>query len=148
MNFKEYQGYKVWDNGVVIGREGLPLQTNMNNKGYLRVNTIPPIRVHILVGKLFLPNFEDKPTIDHKDRDKTNNSLYNLKWATYREQCINQGMRSDNTSGVKGVVWLKRRQTWCALISPPDSKRKSKTFKNKEDAIEQRLAWEKEYYLT
>ena len=119
----------------------------MNNKGYLRVNTIPPIRVHILVGKLFLPNFEDKPTIDHKDRDKTNNSLYNLKWATYREQCINQGMRSDNTSGVKGVVWLKRRQTWCALISPPDSKRKSKTFKNKEDAIEQRLAWEKEYYL-
>jgi len=146
MNFKEYHGYKVWDNGVVIGRDGLPLITNITKKGYLRVNTNPPARIHALVANLFLPNFYGLPTVEHKDRDRTNNSLYNLKWATYREQCINQGVRFDNSSGIKGVCWLKRRRRWCAFISPTIGKRKEKHFKSKEDAIAQRKAWELEYY--
>jgi hypothetical protein len=151
MNFKEYHGYKVWDNGMVCGKEGRLLRPIWGRGGYLQVNLHfngkhQTVTIHALMGKLFLPNPEGLPTIDHIDQNRTNNSLSNLKWETRRGQNLNQGMFSSNTSGVKGVCYHKIRNAWVASISPSVNKRKRKNFKTKEEAIDQRLAWEKEYY--
>ena len=54
--------------------------------------------------------------IDHIDRNPLNNCRTNLRFATQREQNINQGMKSNNTSGVKGVSWFKARNKWLAQI--------------------------------
>ena len=53
-----------------------------------------------------------KDTIDHIDRNPLNNCRANLRFATFKEQTINQGMKSTNTSGVKGVHWHKSRNKW------------------------------------
>lgn len=45
--------------------------------------------IHRLLGIQFIPNPENKPTIDHIDRNSQNNSLENLRWATYKEQNAN-----------------------------------------------------------
>lgn len=48
-------------------------------------------RVHRLIAEAFLPNPENKPTVDHIDMNKQNNALSNLRWATMQEQNLNHG---------------------------------------------------------
>jgi hypothetical protein len=62
---------------VVIGLR------NKNSKKTLK-------SLHRLLAEHFIPNLENKPTIDHIDRNKLNNSLCNLRWATYTEQNRNK----------------------------------------------------------
>lgn len=44
--------------------------------------------IHRLVGMVYVPNTENKPTINHNDGVKTNNNDWNLEWATRSEQLI------------------------------------------------------------
>lgn len=51
-------------------------------------------KVHYLVAKTFIPNFNNKPTVDHIDRNKQNNEVSNLRWASYVEQANNKDKKN------------------------------------------------------
>lgn len=42
-------------------------------------------RVHQLVASAFLDNPEDKDYVNHKNKDRKNNSIANLEWCTHAE---------------------------------------------------------------
>lgn len=52
-------------------------------------------RVHILLAETFLPNPNNYPVVMHKDNNKENNNLNNLKWGTISEntqQAVDDGL--------------------------------------------------------
>lgn len=66
------------------------LIARVKENGYLQVslwrnNKGKGEYVHRLVAMAFIPNPENKPTVNHKDLDIQNNHVENLEWATYKE---------------------------------------------------------------
>ena len=66
-------------------------------KGYLRVclsknGKSKMCRVHRLIAETFIPNPENKPTVDHIDRNKLNNFVGNLRWADIELQNNNRDL--------------------------------------------------------
>lgn len=62
----------------------------LNSKGYLRVRLHECkaknlYSIHRLAAQAFIPNPENKPCVNHKDGNKTNNCVDNLEWCTYSE---------------------------------------------------------------
>lgn len=60
------------------------LHVGLNKDGIKYYNS-----VHKLIAKTFIPNPENKPCIDHIDGNRYNNSVYNLRWCTYKENINN-----------------------------------------------------------
>jgi len=56
-------------------------------------------RVHRIIAKIFIPNLQDKPCVNHIDGNKANNNIKNLEWVSYSENnqhAVDNGLRNDN----------------------------------------------------
>ena len=67
-------------------------------------------------------NAKYNEVVDHIHHPKTNENKYdnrkeNLRIVTQSQNCMNQHIRSNNTSGVKGVSWSKEKNKWQVKIT-------------------------------
>ena len=81
--------------GYIIHRKGKIKKPSFDKNGYPQIGlckngTVITRKIHRLVAEAFIPNPENKPEINHKDEDKTNNCVDNLEWVTEKEN-VNYG---------------------------------------------------------
>lgn len=83
--------------------------------------------------------------VDHINGVRTDNRWSNLRMATQQQNSANQGLRSNNKSGVKGVSWDKRKKVWVAMITVAGKVKRIGSSRSKEEATAMRRAAEAEY---
>ena len=71
------------------------MKPNKCELGYLSVtlsknNKPTKFLVHRLLARTFLPNYYNKPTVNHKNKNTSDNRIWNLEWATSKEQNIHK----------------------------------------------------------
>ena len=109
---KGFDGYFVDEDGNVFNGKLHKLKPCVNEFGYLRLQlysngTRKNVTIHRIVAETFLDNPNNYKEVNHKDENKTNNSVSNLEWCTssYNKQ-YGTGRKS-RSEGMK-KVWDKR----------------------------------------
>ena len=89
-----------------------------NSNGYVktidRINNTGKLYLHRLVMNCVKG---DGVIIDHIDRNRVDCRKNNLRIVNNSQNNMNSCIRSDNTSGVKGVYWNSRKNKWGVEIS-------------------------------
>lgn len=99
----------------IKGRKAGDIAGCLSDRGYVNI-IVDGVRLkgHRLAWAFihgFYPEFE----IDHKDRNRANNAINNLRPATRSQQIVNRDTSARNTSGAKGVYMLPSGR-WRARI--------------------------------
>ena len=131
---------KTW-NKQFAGKEAFTVK---NGNGYLcgYINYIK-LYAHRVAWKMV---HKDEPQqIDHINGDRSDNRISNLRAATFEVNSRNTAQRSDNTSGVTGVHWIKNDRKWKAVIVKDKRTILIGRFGNFDEAVAARKAAEIEF---
>ena len=119
--------YSLYSDGRVFSHKSKRFMTAYPNmEGYLgyKLRLVSPegavsrkkCSVHRLLAQAFIPNPLGLETVNHKDKNKLNNSLSNLEWAT-REDNVKHGLQKYYKAvSPDGIVFEFRGQAeFCKL---------------------------------
>lgn len=100
--------------------------------------------MHRIIFLMFYNRMPD--IIDHIDRDKSNNDIFNLREADKSLNSINRGAPLNNTSGKRGVTWNERTKRWNSQIKVKGKKLHLGTSLSFEEALRKREEAEIKYW--
>lgn len=107
-----------------VGKDGYR-QIQLNNRTY---------KEHRIIWELEKGAIPEGLEVDHKNRNKVDNNLSNLRLATGSENCANTVAKKTNKSGFKGVSFHKVVKKYQASITYKRLKRNLGYFNTAEEA--------------
>lgn len=116
----------------------------INNKGYVYARSLENDGKHLLQHQIILNANGLK--VDHKNHNTIDNRKSNLRIVTQSENMMNQKLRNDNTSGITGVTWDKRKNQWVARIAINYKRIHLGYFDTFEKAVKVRKEAEEKYF--
>ena len=136
MEIQDYPNYLIYPDGRVYSKKRKIFLKANPSGGYLTVSLsnsgdVETLLIHRLLALHYIPNPQHKSDVDHIDRNKRNNNLSNLRWATHSENMKNVEIRKDNKSGFKNIS-QRKSGSWEVSYSRYKIR---KTFKTKIDAL-------------
>lgn len=102
--------------------------------GYIEIRAGGPIYGAHRLAWLYVHGELPENEIDHRDGNRSNNRISNLREATRQDNNINRKRPKHNASGIKGVFLEKRYGTWTAQITHNGNQMNLGSFKTKEEA--------------
>jgi hypothetical protein len=147
-----YPNYAVSSYGNVLNiKTGRILRPGIDRNGYYYVNlyknkAMTPKKNHRLVTITFLDNPDNKKCTDHIDRNRLNNNISNLRYATYSENNQNRSKCKNNTSTCTGVSFHKKANKWEVRITINGTRTHIGLYINFYDAVISRKEQEKIHY--
>lgn len=96
----------------------------LRDKNGYRVGEINsrPVKAH-RAAWAYVTGYWPKSSVDHKDRDRSNNAFCNLRLASHRENTWNSVV-CRNKAGLRGAYFDKRRGVWFTSVRTKDGKNK------------------------
>lgn len=135
---KDFLNYEVSDFGQVRNTNGKVLKQMKNRSGRFVVDLGRQCRAkHVsrLVAQAFVLNPENKPEVDHINRDCSDNRASNLRWVT-RSENIQNTRDKGTTSGERCIY--KTPTSFLVQICRNNSIVYRKNFVSLEEAIQNR----------
>lgn len=119
----------------------------INNSGYALTSVgLYGNSRRVLLHILLLGKAPDDLEWDHKNRNKLDNRRANLRVVTRDTNMRNKSIRSNNTSGVLGVLWVKSK--WVVSIGFNNRRIHVGQYKSFEEAVQARKQAELDYWGT
>ena len=108
MNFWEDK-YRVEEDGIFNIKTDRKLKCIDNGRGYKQIclyinGKNKFMYLHRLLALTFIPNPDNKPQVDHIDRNNLNNEISNLRWVSHLE---NQQNKKRGKTGEKNIYIRK-----------------------------------------
>lgn len=123
------------DSGKIFNKSNGKEVGHFNSRNYLSISVTFDEKDHEVIfhrAAWFL-HFHYWPVeIDHKNRNRTDNRLCNLRAGTRGEFAGNKGMMKNNSSGVPGVHFSKGK--WMARLQRGKDRKYLGIFSTKEEA--------------
>ena len=135
--------YEVSDDGLIRNAETGRVLKQRDSNGYrtcyiTRDGRTSCYMVHRVVAKAFVPMIEGKNVVDHINRDKTDNTVQNLRWTDTSQNNRNRSRFHSKTDGLHNITQNGNKFV-VSFMQNRETTRKS--FETQEEAI----AWRDDF---
>ena len=135
-----YDNYEISNQGNVRNSDtGRVLKPIKNCDGYYNVYLCKDgikkaLKIHRLIALHFIPNPDNLPCIDHIDRNRTKNSISNLRWISRSNNQRNKPKKTNASSKYMGVCFYKPNGKHQAYISINNKLKHIGLYETEDDA--------------
>ena len=143
LSYNADTGVFTWKTGKYSGRTAGTIAGVLPDEGYIRIQINNKSYLAHRLAWLYVYGKFPTRLIDHKNRNRTDNSINNLREASDALNSKNQSLYKNNVSGFHGVTKYGKR--WRARINVNGIKLHLGVFDTIEEAAECRKQAERKY---